>query len=353
MTEDHPFAGPAGLPLAADAGGRWVRRWQSTSWLAAADAWVDERLAERGRRRTGPGVTYKIRFWSMVRWYPTADGLVWFKQNNPGSQFEGSLIAELARLVPWIVRPPLAVHPDRGWLLTDDQGPTLADGDPPPIARPEVRARLVDTVAELQRATALDPGLAPGTRLTVVDPPHADQVVDQIAEWLAGRPASHPLAIGPAETDRLRAAGRRLAAIGAGLDPGVALGLDHNDLQPGNVFTGHDGRLRLFDFGDALWTHPFTTLHGLFTALPDELAVDADETAALTDRYLEHWSDRAPRHTLRADLDRVRVLLPLQRFLAWQRLLAYADPVEVSAWADSPRHWLRRLAAGPRDRTAD
>ena len=35
-----------------------------------ADAWVARRLAERGRRISGVPVTYRARFWSVVRCYP-------------------------------------------------------------------------------------------------------------------------------------------------------------------------------------------------------------------------------------------------------------------------------------------
>jgi hypothetical protein len=55
------------------------------------DAWVGDQLAEHGRRITGEPVTYRARFWSVVRCYPSAEGLVWFKENNPGHRFEAGL----------------------------------------------------------------------------------------------------------------------------------------------------------------------------------------------------------------------------------------------------------------------
>ncbi|MBM7787153.1 hypothetical protein [Tenggerimyces flavus] len=93
-----PQQPPEARPLGPDAEGQWVRRWRSPSWNSAVDAWVGARLAERERRVCGEPVTYRARFWSVVRCYPTAEGLVWFKENNPGHLFEAGLVTAMARL---------------------------------------------------------------------------------------------------------------------------------------------------------------------------------------------------------------------------------------------------------------
>lgn len=83
------------------------------------------RLAEHDRQIVGDPVTFRARFWSVVRCYPTAEGLVWFKETNPGHHFEASLTATMASLAPDHVVVPIAVDPDRGWLLSNDHGATL------------------------------------------------------------------------------------------------------------------------------------------------------------------------------------------------------------------------------------
>src|SRR5438093_924364 len=115
---------PDARPLGPDADGRWVRWWSSGEWTQVVDEWVDCRMRETGRRVVGAGVTYRARFWSVVRCYGSDEGLVWFKENNPGHRFEAGLIGELARVAPEDVIVPVAVDRERGWLLTDDCGTT-------------------------------------------------------------------------------------------------------------------------------------------------------------------------------------------------------------------------------------
>lgn len=107
----HP---PTARPLGPDADGQWVRRWTSPEWTRTADAWVGSRLAEHGRRITGDPVTYRARFWSVVRCYPTDQGLVWLKENNPGHRFEAGLVVALSRLAPNDIPEPIAVDRARG-----------------------------------------------------------------------------------------------------------------------------------------------------------------------------------------------------------------------------------------------
>ncbi|WP_152364614.1 hypothetical protein [Microlunatus speluncae] len=143
MPDHHsttPQRPPEARPLGPDAEGQWVRRWRSAEWDRAVDAWVGERLAARGRRITGGPVTFRARFWSVTRCYPSAEGLVWFKENNPGHRFEPGLVAAMARLAPDDVINPLAVDRDRGRLLADDQGTTPSAIPTSPISRPGARS---------------------------------------------------------------------------------------------------------------------------------------------------------------------------------------------------------------------
>jgi hypothetical protein len=182
--------------LLADAEGQWVRRWTGGDWFAEADGWVRERLASAGAAVTGEPVPYKIRFWAAVWCYSTDRGLFWFKENNPGQAFEAALVGAMAEALPQHVVAPLAIDRARGWLLTADQGPTLADQDGADWHR------LVVEYARFQRDTVPleQPLLASG--LTSLAPSQLSGAVHGIADWLGALAADHPLRPDPATVVR-------------------------------------------------------------------------------------------------------------------------------------------------------
>lgn len=327
-----------------------MRRWTGADWLRAADAWVTGRLADGGIALTGEPVTYKVRFWAVVRCYPTDCGPFWFKENNPGQAFEAALVAAMAEELPQHVVAPFAVDPDRGWLLTADQGATLdrQAGDPLPRWR-----RLVIEYAALQRdsASAGDALLAGG--LTSLAPDRLSGAVHRVADWFAALGTEHPLWPEPAVLDNLRRAGDRLADRPAGVVP---MTLDQNDLHVHNVFSsGPAAPYRFFDFGDAVWGHPFATLECVRAALVNEDHAgdaawrdDDPRLDELTEAYLNEWTGFAPPAVLRRELSAARALHAVHRLVSWHRLLVHADDLECAVWASSPRYWLaeviRRLA---------
>ena len=69
---------------------------------------------------------HKIRCWSAVWRVMTDDGVYYAKQNCPGQAFEAALMPVLAGLSDRVV-PVTAVDPDRGFLLTPDQGPVMGE----------------------------------------------------------------------------------------------------------------------------------------------------------------------------------------------------------------------------------
>ncbi|NEE04728.1 Rpn family recombination-promoting nuclease/putative transposase [Phytoactinopolyspora halotolerans] len=136
-------------PLGPDADGQWVRRWTSPEWTQTADDWVGRRLAEHDRRIIGEPVTYRARLWSVVRCYPSTEGLVWFKENNPGFRFEAGLLATLAQCAPDDVVVPIVVDRERGWIRTNDQEAMLSRAE---VADQPTRRIVVCALARLQCA---------------------------------------------------------------------------------------------------------------------------------------------------------------------------------------------------------
>ena len=112
-------------------------------------------------------------------------------------------------------------------------------------------------------------------------------------EQYAGLPADDPRVLTPDVADRLRAhlpVVRRWAEEVAAL--GLPLTLNHNDLHENNVFDV-DGRLRFFDFGDALVTEPLGVLLIPLNILGEKLEADGDDPRLwrVVDAALEVWSD--------------------------------------------------------------
>lgn len=351
MNDADPAAQPpAPQPLEDDGDGTWARHWQHPRWLAEADDWVTAALADAGVGVTGSGVTYKIRFWSVVRCYPTTAGLHWFKENNPGQSFEARLVAALAALVPDFVVRPVAIQGDRGWLLTAHQGSTL--GDNGGIRDQATRLRLVTELAALQRAAAAHAAELADTGLTDVGPSRAGGIIRDRLQRLTGLPFDHPLRPDAVLADRLRRGADRLDQLATQLHPAIPMSLDHNDLHAHNVFGNAESgpaqrTLRFFDFGDSVWGHPFSALHSLVNSLHWTADLPADDplTHALIETYLSHWTDLADQDTLHHDYRLAASFQPVTRMVSWCRLLDHADLTEIAARLESPRYWMNEVAA--------
>ncbi|MGW6282088.1 hypothetical protein [Kribbella sp. NPDC055071] len=336
---------PEPRPLGPDRGGQWVRWWTSTEWTQEVDGWVACRLAERGRRITGAAVTYRTRFWSVVRCYPSAEGLVWFKENNPGHRFEAALVATLARIAPYDVIVPLAVDRERGWLLTDDHGTTLTHPD---VADQPTRCIVVRALARLQCSLL---GRVKAAGMLVLTPGAAGDRMRAIAREWAGLPPDHPLRL---SSDVLRRAERAAAVLDrrtASLSSCVPLDLELNDVYAANIFADRSSgalRPRFFDFGNAIWGHPFVSLHGFLESVVDWTGAPLPpaDREALYDAYLAEWRDHlgVDLQVLRKDLAVTEALVNVHRLVSWARLIPHADPIELSTRAEIPLKFLTRAA---------
>ncbi len=348
---------PKPRSLFKDADGQWVRRWTGADWFTPADTWVRAQLATAGIAVTGEPIPYKIRFWAAVWCYPTDRGLYWFKENNPGQSFEAALVDAMAQALPQHVIPPLAIEPNRGWLLTADQGATLDEQltqvDPLLLWR-----RLVVEYAALQRDTVPAEQALLASGLTRLGPDELGDTVHAIADWFANLSTDHPLALdAPGRSSRdlgsqvelLHRAADNLSHWGSKFSGAIPLALDQNDLHAHNVFAASPtAPFRFFDFGDALWAHPFVTLSCVRDALvdpddPDSWAADDPRLTEITDAYLHQWTDLAPLDVLHAELEAALPLHVVHRLVSWHRLLVHADETEAAAWAFSPKHWISEV----------
>lgn len=344
-----PVRVPEARPLGPDSGGQWVRRWLSASWTESVDAWVSRQLAKQNRRIVGDPTTFRARFWSVVRCYPTNDGLVWFKETNPGHRFEAGLTVAMADLAPDHVVVPVAADPDNGWLLTNDHGSTLDHADV------EDQTTLRTVVGELGRLQCTLLGrisVREHSGLLMLPPTDVGAQVRAVAHEWATLPSDHPLHAGPDLQEQVARATEALDRHTAALSDLVPIDLEINDVYPANICADRSAgalSLRFFDFGNAAWGHPFVTLHGFLAAAEEwnEAQFSPADREALYDEYLAVWSRhlRVEPQRLRGDLASTRVLVYPHRLLSWLRLVPHADPIELHARAEIPRNWMAAVAA--------
>jgi len=221
-------------------------QWRDPEWLASALSWVDEKLSETGRPRTGEPDQVHVRPWSTVIKVPTAEGPTWFKTNTEELKREVLVALLLARRVPDRVPPLIAVDVERGWMLMEDGGRRLREV----IAEERDMSRwddILDGAAEIARAMEpdVDQLLAagvPDVRLAVLPDRYA-ALVESMDVERRFRDA----------VTRVREMAEELASYG------VTETLQHDDLHDGQVFVRGDRQL-ILDWGDAVISHPFFTL---------------------------------------------------------------------------------------------
>jgi hypothetical protein len=293
--------------------------------------WLDQRLAAAGLRRTGQITCRHDQPWGTVHTAPTTGGPVWLKAPGKDTVFEVALYDLLSRVAPDHVLHPIAIDVDRGWVLLPDGGTTVGDAD----------ADLVDgLVTVLPQYAALQRDLAGHTGALLsagvadmrpgVMPDRFDEAVaavtagadvralqDTYAEWCA-RLAESP----------------------------VPASIDHNDLHPWNVFLD-GGRVRFYDWGDAVVAHPFSSLLTTAAVVRTQLGVGPDDPAVrrIRDAYLEVWSDLAPPRELVAELELACWVGKVARALTWDRALRAQGHDQARVFADAPRQHLTALLA--------
>ena len=158
-------------------------------------------------------------------------------------------------------------------------------------------------------------------------PAEATTYVATRTEQYAALPEGDPRRLDEDAAARLRA---RLPEVEAWADRLLGLGLPltlvHNDLHGYNVFSV-DGRMRFFDFGDAVLSDPLSVLLVVVRSLMFRLECEPDDPrlTRVSDAALEPWSDLAPLPDLRAALDAGLQLGKLARSESW-----------AAAWATSP-----------------
>jgi hypothetical protein len=214
--------------------------WAARGWFAEAERWLRATMERLGRPVTG--TVRQARVWrlSCVLRAPTGDGDVWFKANTTSPLFvnEGVVMGTLAELFPGRVPAPLAVDPERGWMVLADFGEEVGWEVP------------LEVVAEVARTYARMQVKATGHVGRLLDAGCRDRRLDRLAAqaraWLAAVEATADLPgvdaatwLSPDEEAGLRAAVPRLQARCAELaGHAVPPSIVHGDLHLSNVARG-------------------------------------------------------------------------------------------------------------------
>ena len=316
-----------------------LARWRSEAWRADMAAWLHSVVADAGAEPTAAMVVHRVAFWSALVSIETAHGRLWAKENHPVQAFEGPMTTVLAEVVSDQIVAPAAVSGAR--MATWDAGPVLTETGEPDA---DWLTAVVSEFAELQRRVEVH-----GRRLLTAGLP--DFPVSAVPGYVATQldacqllPVGHPFHLTRGAADAMEAGLHRArAAVEVLSRVDIPPSIEHNDLYGANCFPDLSGtgghRLRFFDFGDAVWTHPFGVL-----AIPLRIAfsigvTDAD-TARLVDAYLDAWTDVAPLAELRPLVPAAVRLAGAQRFETYRRQLAGVDPEAFRGWETSALGWL-------------
>lgn len=286
--------------------------------------------------------------WSKVWRIAGAEGVFWLKECGPAHAAEGSIHAAIAAIAPDQVDAPLAIDTRRRWMLSPDGGRTVLAAEPATRGiEVGLLTRLVTDYADLQLRSLdhVGPLIEAGVR--VFDPRQAPHVARSQSDYLGGLPADDPRYLPEEQRRRVDAALPDLAAAGAILAGGpVPCSFDQGDLWPNNVFLpGPAGHFRIFDFADAAWAHPFTSLVMLAWEcifrwdVPqpgDAVDLRDDRIRTVFDAYLYRWTDFAPLAELRELAGYALRIAPLHRSGAWIRNLDSIGAVDRELFGQKP-----------------
>ncbi|MFF5792746.1 hypothetical protein ACFY5D_11905 [Paeniglutamicibacter sp. NPDC012692] len=244
------------------------------------------------------------------------------------------MTAAAASLAPEQLVMPMAIDPERGWMLSPDYGATLDELAP----TPELWARALGSLGRLQ--SSLVPYEEPlfDAGLQVMDPQWLPEEFNNALMLHASLPAEHPLGIPARDADHafevfgeIEEACRQL---GAGPIP---LSLEHGsfDLRRAFVPTDEVAAPRLLNLSDAHWAHPFASLGRAVDRMRIDFQADSDDPRIMQaiGAYLTEWSDYGTADELYELVAPALRIAPLHIHETWLRLLAEAGTAEMRRWA--------------------
>jgi hypothetical protein len=324
--------------------------WRDPQWRADAEAWIQRQASLQGLRITGTIESIHDRAWSTVLRVPTANGAIFFKAGGPTQSFEPALLAFLTGHFAEDTLPLIASDPVHGWSLMPDGGTTLRQAT-------AGRADLSAWKIILRRYAQIQIGIAtlrPQLLATgIPELPSSSlssffqKIVGDGSLNLVGSDEDH---LTTDELHSLQDLAPTIAEMFAELDSfGVPLSLEHGDLHDANVFVREES-YKIYDWGDAAYTHPFFTLLIPIRHLADKLGLSEydphPDLIAIRDAYLELWQAGFDRARLLAAWQLAHHLAKFARTINWYRVTTQIETGETD-YATSVAGWLKEFLAHP------
>ena len=207
---------------------------------------------------------------------------MWFKASGPGPAHEGPLLEVFRRLGVAHVLLPLAVHPDRPWILLSTTAARRCVRRGRTGRATTISSHGSGSSASTRRSSGRSKARRASRRCSRPvcrtgaprDSPMRSGGCSRMTQsWAAISPEERRG--GRCRAERLRDAARsiRAAADGPRRAPAIAAQIQHDDLHGGNILVGPAGD-RIFDWGDAAVAHPFGTLTTTFNSIAHKTGLD-------------------------------------------------------------------------------
>ena len=296
--------------------------WAKTGWFSTASAWMAETLAGLDRPPTGAVQQFRNLGISCLLRVPTQAGLVYLKATAKLPFFvnEAVLMTRLAEKFPGQIPPPLAIEPEKGWMLLDDFGADLGTDS---ASAEEVASALRQFGAlQIKSTPAVEELLGLGCfdrRLSVLA-----RQLDLLVEHPLSRRHAKPqdLAQLPGLVPEIR---KRCTDLASYHLPDT---LVHGDLHMGNMARNAKGYL-FYDWSDTCIAHPFLDM-----ITPYFFQEEPTEKMQLRDAYLSQWTDWEPIERLQKAWQLARPLAALHQAVSYLHILLGQEELIHEEMAD-------------------
>jgi aminoglycoside/choline kinase family phosphotransferase len=302
--------------------------WHDPDWQKQAHDWIREQAERNSIQITGDIEQNHAYAWSTVMRVPTNEGTLFFKATAGETLFEIALTQKLAGWLPDCMPELVAADTKRGWMLMRHGGePLRASIRPAKDIKPW--EPVIDRYSDVQVGLAeyVDEILAlgvPDHRLSVLPSLYEDLLADEASLMI-----DQEKGLTSTEFQQVQEKLPRFKEICAELAAfGLPETLNNGDFHDGNILI-KDGRITLFDWGDATVTHPFVSLRTLFVSI--EISLDLDENAftpemaALLDVYLEPWQKFASREDLLKAYELSKPVAAIVKTILWHTTISQLD----------------------------
>lgn len=293
--------------------------WLNPGWLPQAVSWIDEQLAGRELARSGEVAVIKRWCLSCILRVPVPAGDFYFKATVDLPLFVNEPILSdfLGQRYPQAVVRPVAIEPEKRWMLLPDFGP-LIGWDVPAGAQ---EAMLRDFAA-LQQQAAQEPHTLRQMGCLDRGLPHLMAQIEPFFQELSQTNFLSPELMGQLwqRTNQLQAICQELGQFN------IPHTLAHGDLHLGNV-AGRGGQHTFFDWTDACLSHPFLDLLTIHTAKPPE------SKTHLRDFYLALWEEFETPERLQQAWNLAEPLCYLHQLISYFYIVVNVEP---AGWGDLP-----------------